>query len=248
MPAFLRLAESPRPRRWQRWRGAAGFSCFVAADHLISATFIDGEMRAVKQLVRGSLLAARSSHLIMLLDFEIQRCTRRCAATDRTMEPGEVCYSVLEVRGADIVRKDFSKQAWSGPPAEAFGWWKSRIPEPSAKRIKLAPNDVLVELFEQLADRPDSEDMRYVLALLLVRRRVFRLEAPAMQFGKQSAAADVETVTLFCPKRETTYEVSAVTPTGERIEEIQQHLSELLIAGAEEQDMETRRLGDKEKA
>jgi hypothetical protein len=184
----------------------------------------------------------------MLLDFEIQRCTRRCAVTDRTMEPGEVCYSMLEVQGADIVRKDFSTAAWTGPPVDAFGWWKSRIPESNAKRIKLAPNDVLVELFEQLADRPGSEDMRYVLALLLVRRRVFRLEAPEMHIGKPSAAAAVETVTLLCPKRGTTYEVLVVTPSGERIDEIQQQLSELLVAGAEpaEEDKETERHAGKE--
>jgi hypothetical protein len=186
----------------------------------------------------------------MLLDFEIQRCTRRCAATDRAMEPGEVCYSVLEVKGADIVRKDYSTAAWNGPPAESFGWWKSRIPEPNAKRIKLAPNDVLIELFEQLADQPDSDDMRYVLALLLVRRRVFRLESPSMQFDKPSATAGVETLTVFCPKRETTYEVSAVSLSDARIDEIQQQLSELLIAGAEpeDQDKETERQGNKEAA
>jgi hypothetical protein len=38
---------------------------------------------------------------------------------------------------------------------------------------------------------------------------------------------------VFCPKRETTYEVSVVTPSNERIDEIQKQLSELLIAGAE---------------
>jgi hypothetical protein len=186
----------------------------------------------------------------MLFDLEIQRCTRRCAATDRAMEPGEVCYSVLEVQGADIVRKDFSSAAWTGPPAEAFGWWKSKIPAPNSKRVKLAPNEVLVELFEQLADRPESEDMRYVLALLLVRRRVFRLDSPAMQFSKPSATDAVETLTVFCPKRETTYELAAVTPSSERIDEIQQQLSELLVAGAEpeEEDKETGRQGDKEAA
>jgi hypothetical protein len=172
----------------------------------------------------------------MLLDFEIQRCTRRCAATDRAMEPGEVCYSVLEVQGADIIRKDFSTAAWNGPPAASIGWWKSRIPEPNAKRIKLAPNEVLVDLFEQLAERPDSQDMRYVLALLLVRRRVFRFESPAVQFGKPTTAAAVETLTVSCPKRETTYEIMAVTPSEARIDEIQQQLSELLIAGADPAD------------
>ena len=113
---------------------------------------------------------------IMLLDFEVQRCTRRCAATDRALEPGDDCYSVLEVQGADVIRKDFCREAWSGVPENAFGWWKSRVPEPTAKKIKLAPNDVLLELFDQLADNRSKQDLRYVLALLLVRRRVLRVD------------------------------------------------------------------------
>jgi hypothetical protein len=169
----------------------------------------------------------------MLLDFEIQRSTRRCAATDRALEPGELCYSVLEVRGADVVRKDYSASAWNGPPNEAFGWWKSRVPEPNAKKIKLAPNEVLLELFDQLAERPESEDMRYVLALLLVRRRVLRLDGPALPAVKPSATADVQTMTVFCPLREVTYEVPVLMPSDERIEEIQRTLSELLVSGTE---------------
>jgi hypothetical protein len=169
----------------------------------------------------------------MQLDFEIQRCTRRCAATDQELKPGDVCYSVLEVRGAEIVRKDYSAKAWGGPPAEAFSWWKARVPEPNARRIKLAPNDVLVELFEQTAGQPESDDMRYVLALLLVRRRVFRLESSEVESGKPIAPGDVQTMTVFCPKRETTYEVRAVMPNDNRVDEIQRQLSELLVAGAE---------------
>jgi hypothetical protein len=172
----------------------------------------------------------------MLLDFEIQRCSRRCAATKRALDPGDVCYSVLEVQGADVVRKDYSSAAWTTPPPAAFAWWKSRIPEPTAKRIKLAPNDVLVELFEQLADQPQHEDMRYVLALLLVRRRVFRPEASPLDFAKPSPAAAVEMLTVHCPKRESTYEVVVAMPTEERIEEIQQRLSELLVAGEQASD------------
>jgi hypothetical protein len=169
----------------------------------------------------------------MQLDFEIQRLTRRCAATDRPLEPGEVCYSVLEVRGADIVRNDFAATAWTGPPAEAFGWWKSRVPEPNAKKIKLAPNEVLLELFDQLAERPECEDTRYVLALLLVRRRVLRLDGPALPAVKPLSANGVQTMTVLCPLRDASYEVTAVMPSDERIEEIQQQLGELLVSGAE---------------
>jgi len=173
----------------------------------------------------------------MLLDFEVQRSTRRCAATDRPLEPGDVCYSVLEVQGADVIRKDYCREAWAGPPEDAFGWWRSRVPAPTAKKIKLAPNDVLLELFDQLADRSEQQDMRYVLALLLLRRRVLRLDVPfdlphvpAGQGGRDDRA---ESMLVYCPKRDASYAVPIAMPGEERIDEIQQHLSELLIADAE---------------
>ena len=170
----------------------------------------------------------------MLLDFEVERCTRRCAATERPLEPGEVCYSVLEVQGADVVRRDFCSEAWTGPPDVAFGWWKARVPEPANKKIKLAPNDVLLELFDQLADRPDHQDMRYVLTLLLVRRRVLRLDVAIDQHGRESLADHrAQSMTVHCPKRDASYEVPVAMPNEDRIDEIQQQLSELLVSGAE---------------
>jgi hypothetical protein len=173
----------------------------------------------------------------MLIDFEVQRCTRRCAATDRALEPGDECYSVLEVAGADVVRKDYCREAWSKPPENAFGWWKGRVPEPTAKKIKLAPNDVLLGLFEKLIEQQDQRDLCYVLALLLVRRRVLRVELAEENFSgngdDRTTDQAAETMSLFCPKRETTYEVEVVMPSGERIDEIQQQLSDLLIADAE---------------
>ncbi len=173
----------------------------------------------------------------MLLDFEVQRCTRRCAATDRPLEPGDVCYSVLEVQGADVVRRDYCRDAWNGPPEAAFASWKSLVPEPTTKKIKLAPNDVLLELFDQLADRPDHQDMRYVLTLLLLRRRVLRLDVALEQNAVQDAppmpGPAAESMTVYCPKRDATYEVPVVMPRDARIDEIQEQLSELLVSGIE---------------
>ncbi len=172
----------------------------------------------------------------MLLDFEVQRCTRRCAATDRALAPGEECFSVLEVQGADVIRKDFCREAWSGVPENAFGWWKSRVPEPTAKKIKLAPNDVLLELFDQLATQDGQQDLRYVLALLLVRRRVLRVDVTDDQSHADSRDDQLnhgaEPMTLYCPKRDATYEVTVAMPSSDRIDEIQQQLSDLLIADA----------------
>jgi len=154
--------------------------------------------------------------------FEVQRCTRRCAETDRKLEAGEVLFSVLEVEGADIVRKDYSCDAWKGPPEDAFAWWKSKIPEPNGKQTKLAPNEVLLNLLDQLSEQPHNVDMRYVLTLLLIRRRLLRLE--------NLANDSTETLHVYCPRRDESYEVPVVTPSDTRIEEIQQHLGELLFA------------------
>jgi hypothetical protein len=172
----------------------------------------------------------------MLLDFEVQRSTRRCAATNRTLEPGDLAYSVLEVQGAEVIRKDFCSEAWTQPPQSALGWWKSRIPQPTARKIKLAPNDVLLQLFDELADRHEQWDLRYVLALLLIRRRVLRLDSPADGIGTPSPSAanhSPESMVVLCPKREATYSVPIAMPDPSRIEEIQKQLSDLLIAGAE---------------
>jgi hypothetical protein len=179
---------------------------------------------------------ARAAAAPMHLDFEIQRSTRRCAATDRALVPGEAFFSVLEGRGADVVRSDFSPEAWQGPPEGAIGWWMARVPEASAKKVKLAPNDVLLQLFDQLGDQAENEDMRYVLALLLIRRRVLRVETPVELLGSplqpDRNGETGEMITLYCPKRDTSYCVSVVMPEGKRVDEIQQRLSEWLIAEA----------------
>jgi hypothetical protein len=182
----------------------------------------------------------------MLLDFEVQRCTRRCAATDVALEPGDQCYSVLEIDGADIIRRDYCLAAWSKAPDTALGWWKARVPEPTAKKIKLAPNDVLLELFDQLSDRLEQADLRYVLALLLIRRRILRLEEESSVGSQVSGASSGETGCLtpatlpigeimhvYCLKRDTSYAVAVQMPTGTRIDEIQAQLSDLLVADAE---------------
>jgi hypothetical protein len=171
----------------------------------------------------------------MLLEFEVGRCTRRCAATGREIAPGETCYSVLEVRGAEVVRSDFCSDAWTAAPQTVVGWWKTVVPAPAAKKIKLAPNDVLLELFDELADRHDQQDLRYVLALLLIRRRVLKLDVPMEHIVEPSAIAtnSVDVMAVYCPKRDVSYAVTATMPTCQRIDEIQQQLSELLIAGAE---------------
>jgi hypothetical protein len=157
-----------------------------------------------------------------MLDYEIQRCSRRCSATDRELKDGETCFSVLTAEGGQVVRRDFSAEAWQGPPENAIGWWKSTVVDPNAGRPHWAPNDVMLSYFERLLEDPAAEDARYVLALLLVRRRVLRVE------GHEKDHAGRDTLVLHCSRNESEYRVAETLPTPERAAAIQQQLADLL--------------------
>src|SRR6187549_1574499 len=109
-------------------------------------------------------------------DFEVQRCTRQCAKTERQLLPGETVYSVLLAEGSEIKRLDYAAEAWQAPPETAIAWWKSQLPGASSKRVHWAPNEVILDYFERLQSDESKADIRYVLALLMIRRRIVRLE------------------------------------------------------------------------
>lgn len=159
-----------------------------------------------------------------MIDFDIQRCTRKCFATERELRPGETYYSVLLQQGADIVRRDYSEGAWPGPPEGSIGYWKSQMPGGGTKKLHWAPNDVMLHYFEQLAEVEEKLDVRYVLALLMIRRRVVRQEA--IETDEQGR----EVAVLFCPKNEQEYRTTVVLPSAERVQEIQNELAKLLYA------------------
>jgi hypothetical protein len=189
------------------------------------------------------------------MDYDIQRCTRRCAVTDRELQPGEDVYSVVVWEGGQWVRRDYSAEAWSGPPQEAVAWWKSRIALPTQRRRSWAPGEVMLQLFEELENQPGQEDFRYVLALLMVRRNLLRQEdtAVASAAGNVTNAApsnwqatdppgpadvveraarqqpDRPWITVYSPHTDKQYRVAVVLPSSQqRAREIQEQLCRLL--------------------
>lgn len=125
-----------------------------------------------------------------------------------------------------VKRYDFSPEHWTAPDvapeSSALGWWKTRIPESGEKKISLAPNDILLNLFDQLALQPEAVDMRYILTLLLIRRRIFRYERE--EFGENGQ----KILIVYGIKENATYEVPVMLPDQQRLEEVQNELSQLL--------------------
>jgi hypothetical protein len=158
-----------------------------------------------------------------MTDYDVERCTRHCAASGRELAEGEECYSALLAEGAELKRLDYAVEAWQGPPDGALAWWKSRVPTREVKKNRLAPNEALLEWFVALDGVADKQDMRLVLALLLVRRRVLKLEQ------READDQGRELLVLFNPKDETTHRVTGVMPSPERADEIQNELAQILV-------------------
>lgn len=130
----------------------------------------------------------------------------------------------MVAEGAEVKRRDYAADAWQGPPEQALGWWKSQVPHPHAKKANLAPSEVMLEYFQELEGRPDKEDERYVLALLMIRRRVLRQERT------EQDEAGREIAVLYCPRNEAEYRLPVVVPDAERAAAIQEELVRLLYS------------------
>jgi hypothetical protein len=155
------------------------------------------------------------------MDYQLHRPARKCAATGRELADGETVYSTLVDEGGQLVRQDFAAEAWSGPPPGALGWWKARIATRESKAHHMAPRETLVELFQSLANDPAQQELRYVLTLLLLRRRVLRLEESA-------EGAPAGTMTVYSHDLDETFEVREAMPDEARAAEIEQRLAALL--------------------
>ena len=156
----------------------------------------------------------------MLLDIEVTHCSRTCAVSGRTLAPREAYFSTLHIDNGVTVRRDYAADQWRGPADGVIAWWKARVPE-SESKPKLAPQDVLLNLFTELAERPHEAEFRYVLGLLLVRRRILKFDET-----RHDAAGEV--MLLDCPRRNEQYELLVAAPDPERTEQLQQRMVELL--------------------
>ena len=119
-------------------------------------------------------------------EFSIQRSLRKCHKGDRPFESGERYYSVVLQRGSELVRQDFSKEHWQGLPEKAVGWWVSQMPAKRTGKLTLAPTLVLLDALEKLCEQPDNGDLAYLLAVLLIRRRLLTEQTSEQAEGEPS--------------------------------------------------------------
>jgi hypothetical protein len=159
----------------------------------------------------------------MTATYPIQHHSRVCAATGRALSPGEKYHSALFDEAGQLVRKDYSAAGWPGPPEKAFALWTGRVPELHQKRRLTFDDDLLMECFERLAEETERPrvQFRYVLALLLLRRKRLKFEDVRRE-GCQ------DYLLLKCPATGAAFEVLDPRLAESDVERVQDEVFKLL--------------------
>lgn len=165
----------------------------------------------------------------MAQQWEVEAATGRCAATGRILEEGEEFYTVLFEQGESFTRLDYSLEVWQGPPEDAYCHFKTRVPIKEKQKKVFVDDEVLVGFFERLADEtePVRVQFRFVLALILMRKRLLRYEGSTMQDG-----VEVWEMTLTRPgpdkSRGSLHRVVNPQLSDDQIEAVSRELSAIL--------------------
>ncbi|MCW5767960.1 MAG: hypothetical protein KIT19_04695 [Phycisphaeraceae bacterium] len=124
----------------------------------------------------------------MMPGYEIARASGVCAGTGRPITVGESYIAALwtetdpERPGTELMRRsDYSTEAWitgHRPTGPLVGHWRATLSPPNTRKRALIGDDELLDLFMQLGETTEPKRLafRYLLALILVRKRLLRVE------------------------------------------------------------------------
>ncbi|MEO1237581.1 MAG: hypothetical protein AAFX76_12405 [Planctomycetota bacterium] len=145
-------------------------------------------------------------------NYDVQKTSGVCQATGDTLEPGNPCYSALVDVPADereagdqlgMKRIDVSADAWEGGfrPPHLFSFWKTTVPEPNAKKKTFVDDAVLLNLLRRLEDATEPQRLafRYVVALILMRKKLLRFDGTDSR-DNPDGDGPVQEFWLFTPK------------------------------------------------
>lgn len=158
----------------------------------------------------------------MQSDWEIKSRGHVCARTGREFQEGESFYTLLFREGEGFRREDVSEEAWNSrnDNIEPFSFWRSKYEPPAPPPPEPLPKDDAEGLLRRLIEEqnPATVNARYILALMLERKRVLRpVESQDDEMLVYERAGSGETFVLANPHL-----------SLEQIPDVQREVSDLL--------------------
>jgi len=120
-------------------------------------------------------------------EWEVDKPLGQCYGTGRKIEYGEEYFGALVEIDEGLQRRDFCADYWESEKPNVFCYWRSRLPHPDQKKQIFVDDEMLMAFFERLENETEQEkvNFRFVLALILMRKRRLKYDATRVENGKE---------------------------------------------------------------
>jgi len=111
-------------------------------------------------------------------DYNIRKTSGQCSLCDKRLDPGTEFTATVTEEFEELVRRDFCDDCRARlddiDGGAVLCVWRTVVPQPEERKKLLVSDGLLVNLFERLgeADDPAKMKFRYVLALILMRKKL----------------------------------------------------------------------------
>lgn len=122
-----------------------------------------------------------------MADWEIKKTLGQCSGTGREFAVDEEYFAALVETPEGFERRDFSADYWEREKPPVYCFWKTKMPNPDLKKKVFVDDEMLIAFFERLAEEtaPEKVNFRFVLTLVLMRKRKLKYDGCRIEDGKE---------------------------------------------------------------
>jgi hypothetical protein len=120
--------------------------------------------------------------------YSVARAGGKCAVSGRAIVPGEKFMAAVREAPMGLERVDVTPEHWEAfDKSGLLAFWQAIMPQHQAKKQVFVDDTVLGELFERLAEatEPAKLNFRFVLGLILMRKRILVYESSKTVDGQE---------------------------------------------------------------
>ena len=161
------------------------------------------------------------------MEYRIGNPERQCLVCGKEIAEGDAFYSAIFEGDESFTRRDYCAGCWADPPEACYSFWRTRIAPKKEDARKKIDADVVLGFFDQLEEKDSDLDLnfRYVLGLLLMRKRVLKFDDIARE-------ASGEFLVLRRPGEQKRHHVRVRSLADEEIRELTEEVGRLLAANS----------------
>jgi hypothetical protein len=163
-------------------------------------------------------------------EYNIAR-TGQCRQCENRLAENEQFVAVVVENGEDFERQDWCQGCWDAPDRPAveglFGQWLTKMPTKKGKKKTFVDDAMLINFFQRLAgaDEPARVNFRFVLALVLMRKKL-------LTYQRSDTDADgVEKWAMLLKGADEPDEVINPKLDEDKIAEVSEQLTDIMEGG-----------------